>query len=73
MSNLIGQTVGQYTIVAEIGRGGMATVYRAMQESIGREVAVKFLMKSLLEQDPAIAERFQREAQVVASLQRPAH
>ena len=49
----------------------MATVYRAMQESIGREVAIKFLMRSLLEQDPAIGERFQREAQVVASLQHP--
>ncbi len=71
MNNLIGQVVGQYTILDEIGRGGMATVYRATQESIGREVAVKFLMKSLLEQDPAIRERFHREAQVVASLQHP--
>ena len=41
MSDLVGRTLGQYEIVAELGHGGMANVYRAVQASIGREVAIK--------------------------------
>ena len=63
--------VGQYTIFEEIGRGGMSTVHRATQASIGREVAVKVLLGSLVSQDPTFLDRFRREVQVTAHLQHP--
>ena len=71
MGDLSGEQLGQYTVTEQIGKGGMATVYRATQESIGREVAVKVLHKSLIEQDDTFLERFYREVQVVAKLQHP--
>jgi predicted hydrocarbon binding protein len=71
MSGLGGCELGQYRIVDEIGRGGMATVYRAEQPSIGREVAIKVLHRGLIEQDAGFLERFFREVQVAASLQHP--
>lgn len=43
MVNLIGQTLGQYRIIKQIGQGGMATVYKAYQPSLDRYVAVKVL------------------------------
>ena len=46
--DLIGKTLGQFEILDEIGRGGMATVYRARQRSINRMVAVKVLPRALL-------------------------
>ncbi len=68
--DLIGQTLGQYEILEEIGRGGMATVYRARQLSINRVVAVKVLPRNLLH-DPGFFERFEREVDVVAHLEHP--
>ena len=62
---------GQYTIFEEIGRGGMSTVHRATQASIGREVAIKVLLGSLIAQDPTFLDRFRREVQVTAHLQHP--
>ena len=61
------RTVGRYVIVREIGRGGMAIVYLAQQTDLEREVALKEL-SSFHALDPAIAERFSREARVVGSL-----
>ena len=63
--------VGQYSIFEEIGRGGMSTVHRATQASIGREVAIKVLLGSLVTQDPTFLDRFHREVQVTAHLQHP--
>lgn len=57
-----------YTVIRELGRGGMATVYLAMQESLGREVALKILSAS---PDPSAGERFLREARIAASLHHP--
>ena len=65
------QKFGNYTILGPISKGGMSIVYRATQESIGREVAVKVLLKSLVEQDESFLERFYREVQIVARLQHP--
>jgi serine/threonine protein kinase len=57
-----------YEIVAEIGTGGMATVYKAIQKSLDRPVAIKELKKSY-HTDEQIVRRFERESKVAASLQ----
>ena len=56
-----------YKILRQLGRGGMATVYLAMQESVQREVALKVMSPSLLA-DPDFGERFLREARIAAKL-----
>jgi serine/threonine protein kinase len=56
-----------YRIIRELGRGGMATVWLAVQESVDREVALKLLSPQLLV-DPTFGERFQREARIAARL-----
>ena len=68
MADLTGSEPGPYQIVEEIGHGGMANVYRAVQTSIGREVAIKVLPAHFL-QDRTFLERFNREVQVIARLQ----
>jgi predicted Ser/Thr protein kinase len=65
---LIGGRLGQYELTEVLGRGGMATVYRARQPSLGRDVAVKVLHEFL---EPQSAARFEREARSVAQLQHP--
>jgi len=61
---------GEYEIQEELGRGGMAIVYRAMDKHLGREVAVKVLPFSLAF-DADFVERFQREARTAAQLEHP--
>lgn len=65
------QTIGRYEVQEEIGRGGMATVLRARDPSMNREIAIKLLPKELLH-NQAFRARFEREAHVVASLEHPA-
>lgn len=65
-----GQTVGAYEIVAPLGVGGMGEVYRARDLRLKREVALKVLPQSFAA-DPERMARFQREAQVLASLNHP--
>ena len=65
-----GTHLGQYQILGELGRGGMATVYRAYQATLEREVALKVLPDFLVEQ-PGFKARFHREAVAVARLQHP--
>ena len=67
---LIGKTLGQYTIVQEIGRGGMATVYSARQQSMNRTVALKVLPRHFMH-DPGFLERFEREVAVISQLEHP--
>ena len=57
--------IGHYSIVAELGRGGMGVVYKAHEESLNRFVAIKVLGEHLTE-DPAHVQRFIREAQSAA-------
>jgi len=63
--------LGKYNVLGEIGRGGMAVVYRARQESLDRIVAIKELDLSRSSQDPRALERFQQEARASASLIHP--
>lgn len=64
----VGATIGGYVLCEEIGRGGMATVYRAHQLSMDRDVAIKVLPPELLAQ-PTSLDRFKREASIVARLE----
>lgn len=59
-----------YRIARPLGRGGMSTVYLALQESVQREVALKIMAGSLLG-DEEFGERFLREARIAASLRHP--
>src|SRR5690349_13975837 len=68
--DLTGHTFGQYEIGEQLGQGGMATVYRATQTSIGREVAIK-VMPTYFLGDPNFLQRFAREVKVIADLQHP--
>lgn len=70
LTNLSGKRMGQFELLDEIGRGGMATVYRARQASINRMVAIKILPPALMH-DPAFYERFTREVDVIAHLEHP--
>ena len=56
-----------YRLLRQLGRGGMASVYLAVQESVDREVALKIMSPALLV-DPNFGERFQREAKIAAHL-----
>src|ERR1700681_2018812 len=68
---LLGRLIdGKYRIDAEIGAGGMATIYRATRLHIGDAVAIKVLHSEML-REPQFAERFQREAQAAARLKHP--
>ncbi len=65
------EKIGRYEIKSELGRGGMATVYKAYDPRFEREVAVKVLPREMLH-DPQFRVRFEREAKTIASLEHPA-
>lgn len=67
---LIGRTLGKYRLVEQLGRGGMAEVYKAYQPGLDRYVAVK-VMHSFLSEDKDFLARFQREAKLVAGMRHP--
>jgi eukaryotic-like serine/threonine-protein kinase len=62
------ERIGNYRITDEIGSGGMAVVYKGIQESLGRTVAIKAL-KTSVSTDENVVARFEREATSVASFQ----
>ena len=70
MPDLIGRTLGHYRIVEKIGEGGMGEVYRAHDERLDRDVAVKVLPEEVA-QNPDRLARFEREAKAVAKLSHP--
>src|SRR5205814_5643764 len=61
--------IGRYRVLAELGRGGMGTVYQAFDPELQREVAIKVPHEG---GDHVAAERFEREARAVARLRHPA-
>ncbi len=67
---MIGTTLGVYEVLEEVGRGGMATVYRARHAGMDRVVALKILRQSFAGDPDALA-RFQREARLIARLEHP--
>jgi len=65
-----GQMLGSYRIINQVGQGGMATVYKAYQPSMDRNVAIKVLPRQLAE-SKEFAARFQQEARIIARLEHP--
>ena len=67
---MIGQTLGHYRIESKLGEGGMGIVYRAVDNRIGRLVAIKMMTGGFAD-NPDLLKRFYREAQSAGSLQHP--
>lgn len=70
MSFPVGEKVGYYQILEQLGKGGMATVFKAYHTILNRYVALKVLHPAFYS-DPNFMERFEREARVVAGLEHP--
>jgi serine/threonine protein kinase/tetratricopeptide (TPR) repeat protein len=70
MNDFAGRTLGHYRVVEQIGAGGMGVVYRAHDDSLDRDVAVKVLPEGVAG-DPDRLSRFEREARAVAQLEHP--
>jgi serine/threonine protein kinase len=73
MESLVNKTLGGYSLVEELGKGGMAVVYKAYQPKLERWVAVKVLnpIYTADEDESEILTRFQREARAIAALRHP--
>jgi serine/threonine protein kinase/Tol biopolymer transport system component len=69
-ATLIGQRIGAYEIMGQIGAGGMGVVYRARDAKLGRDVAIKVLPSSVSGDRERLA-RFEREARILAALNHP--
>jgi len=68
---LIGRELdGRYTIIEQLGAGGMGAVYRGTQHQLGREVAIKVVTPSLVK-EPLVIKRFLREAKLASRLSHP--
>ncbi|HEY1586219.1 MAG TPA: serine/threonine-protein kinase, partial [Polyangia bacterium] len=70
VASLAGSTLGRYRLVDKLGQGGMATVYRAEDPTLGRQVAVKVMHPFIAARSEA-GSRFEREAKAVAGLRHP--
>ena len=67
---MTGTTLGHYRILERIGAGGMGEVYRARDERLDRDVAIKVLPEEVAN-DPERMRRFEREAKLLAALNHP--
>jgi eukaryotic-like serine/threonine-protein kinase len=70
MPNLVGQTLGRYHIVEQLGEGGMAVVYKAFDTRLERAVALKVIRTERMD-DSQFLGRFEREARALAKLTHP--
>jgi len=68
--DLAGRTIGKYTIIEQLGKGGMGIVYKGRDTVLNRTVALKVLPKELLS-EPSMVARFRREAEAAANLNHP--
>jgi serine/threonine protein kinase len=66
---MVGKTLGKYRILDKIGRGGMGVVYRGIDETLDREVAIKAISPELVEDD--LVRRFRAEAVTLAKVNHP--
>ena len=66
---MVGTVIGKYRIVGSLGRGATGVVYRAVDESLGRDVAIKILSSEVTESD--LLKRFRTEATALAKLNHP--
>ncbi len=73
MSSLIGQSLGRYHILEQLGEGGMATVYKAYDTRLERDVAIKIIRRGAFPPDQLehMLKRFEREAKSLAKLSHP--
>jgi serine/threonine protein kinase/tetratricopeptide (TPR) repeat protein len=69
-ASLIGQTISHYCILAKLGEGGMGTVYRAQDLTLGRDIALKLLPADMAS-DPQARKRLLKEAQAASRLNHP--
>ena len=67
---MINTSIGKYTITRKIGEGGMASVYEGIHERLGTKVAIKIL-SPILARNPQLRQRFENEANFMASLSHP--
>jgi formylglycine-generating enzyme required for sulfatase activity/tRNA A-37 threonylcarbamoyl transferase component Bud32 len=73
MSTLTGLDIGRYHIIEQLGEGGMATVYKAFDNRLERQVAIKFIRRDVVspQQLQQMLKRFEREAKSLARLSHP--
>ena len=72
MTDLIGKALGRYHILESLGQGGMASVFKAYDTSLERNVAIKIIRPDAQEGNPSeFLKRFQREARALAQLDHP--
>ena len=67
---MVGQTISHYRVLEQLGAGGMGVVYRARDERLDRDVALKLLTSHSL-MDPATRKRFRKEALTLSKLNHP--
>jgi serine/threonine protein kinase len=71
MESLVNRTLGGYSLAQELGKGGMAVVYKAYQPKLERWVAVKVLDPLYTSKESDVLTRFRREARAIAALRHP--
>ena len=67
----VGDGIGNYTITARLGEGGMGTVYDVVHTTLERHYAMKVLRNNVIERDPEATEQFLREARLAARIHHP--
>jgi len=67
----VGDAIGNYEVVEQLGEGGMGTVFRVRHTTLGRHYAMKILRTTVIDRDPAATQQFLREARLAARIRHP--